>query len=532
MFRAFTLVLIFISLGLKSQIVDFKYPIDWGEKSKEEMPAILFPTLDHNQLLLEDSLKSLSKETPFRFAIAFDAKIDIKHAGKMQRDKYGNKYWKLQLDVPRAYGIGLIFNHFIIPDDAELFIYNSDKSSLIGAITSKNNNENQVLSIVPIQGSTIIIHYFEPDSPEFSGKLELGTVTHVYRDIFNAQKGFGDSGNCNVNVACPEGSEWEKQIRSAALIVTNNGTRWCTGTLINNGNNDGKPYFLTANHCLLDAGDNPATWSVIFNYKSPDCLPSQDGLLGNSVFGAEVKASNTVNDFALLELNQTPPDDYGVYYSGWSRNIVEIENTTCLHHPSGDVMKISSDFDPPELSAYFGGAGEDYWRVIDWDSGTTEGGSSGSALFDNQGHIIGQLRGGLASCNNDLSDYYGAFYKSWDGMNSSNRLKDWLDPDNLNPDTLNGYDPLIDEVNEFVAQMPIAIYPNPANEFVVISLPESFFVEDIGLVDMSGRRIRMKSVNNSESGEFKISLLGVSPGLYQLIVHSNTLTLSYKLVVN
>jgi hypothetical protein len=532
MIRLLTLVLVLISVSLKSQIVDYTYPENWNEKNQEDIPVVSFSEVDHAPLLLSDSLNAVNKEVPYRFAFALDTRISIKESGKMNRDKYGNKYWQLQIDVSGAYGIGLIFNYFFIPDGAKLFIYNKDKSSLIGAITSINNNKKNVLSVMPIRGSTIVIHYSESDNADFSGKLELGIVTHVYRDIFKTQKGFGDSGNCNVNVVCPEGSKWGKQVHSIAMIVTNNGTRWCTGTLVNNTNNDNTPYFLTANHCLTDAGDDPATWSVIFNYKSPDCSPSQNGLLGNSVFGAEVLASNSINDFALLELNQEPPEDYNVYYSGWSRNIDGITDATGLHHPSGDVMKISNDLDPPVLSAYLGGSGDDYWRVIDWDSGTTEGGSSGSALFNNNYQIIGQLRGGAASCSNNLSDYYGAFYKSWDGSNSSSRLKDWLDPNNLNPDTLNGNDPLIDGISDENIKNQISIYPNPAGDKVNLHLNNQMIINKISLIDASGREIRVFTLNGQSARNLEISLSGINSGLYHLIVYSDALILSYKLVVN
>ena len=518
-------------MAMHGQIVDQKYPLDWHEKSDDNNPIILFPEVDHQKLYLEDISDPINKETPFRMAVAFDSDIDIKNVGKLKNDKFGNKHWLIRLNLPGAYGVGLIFSKFLIPDGAELYIYNSDKRVLFGAITSVNNNPNQVLSVVPIEGSDIIVHYSEPLDSEFSGKLVIETVTHVYIDIFNTEKGFGDSGNCNVNVVCPEGEGWEKQVRSIGMIVTNSGTRWCTGTLINNVNNDNTPYFLTANHCILDAGDDPATWSFIFNYKSPVCSPSENGLLGNSVFGAEVKASNNTNDFALLQLNQSPPDEYNIYYSGWSRNIEGISSTTGIHHPSGDVMKISKDFDAPELSAYLGGAGDDYWRVIDWDEGTTEGGSSGSALFNPEGQIVGQLRGGMASCNNELSDYFGAFYKSWEGQSSDKRLKDWLDPDDQNPDTLNGNDPLIDKVLD-LNQIDLAfVYPNPTKGKVYIKFLNQLTVNEISILDVQGRLIRVILVNDKIEGVLELPLDNITPGFYQLFVHLDEIILSFKLIV-
>ena len=104
------------------------------------------------------------------------------------------------------------------------------------------------------------------------------------------------------------------------------------------------------------------------------------------------------------------------------------------------MKKFSQDDDPPILDNYTSGT-LDHWRVDDWDLGTTEGGSSGSALFDQDGRVIGQLHGGGAACGNNDPDWYGAFHISWDGNSSSERLRDWLDPSGTGPDAIDGFDP-------------------------------------------------------------------------------------------
>ena len=317
------------------------------------------------------------------------------------------------------------------------------------------------------------------------------------------------------------------------MIVNNQGTRWCTGTLINNVKEDNTRYFLTATHCLTQAPDDPSTWMFIFNYKSPVCDPSENGLLGNSVFGAEIIASSGISDFALLKLNQDLPVAYGIYYSGWYRPVDGIDETVSIHHPSGDVMKISKDFEPPELSGYFGGAGEDYWKVTDWDLGTTEGGSSGSALFNQYGQIIGQLRGGQAACGNSLPDYYGAFYKSWDGDSPEKRLKDWLDPENQDPDSISGHDPLTDAVAEMSVKTEVRIYPNPASKRVFIEIPAGIDAAQITLSDAAGRTFReIKIRRDANALKHELSLAGLSRGLYFVQVHGRNLIMTFRLVVN
>jgi subtilisin-like proprotein convertase family protein len=81
----------------------------------------------------------------------------------------------------------------------------------------------------------------------------------------------------------------------------------------------------------------------------------------------------------------------------------------------------------------------DHVIIPDWDIGTTEGGSSGSPLFNNQRQVVGQLHGGAAACGNNAYDTYGWFYSSWEGGGSvNNALKYWLDPDDTGVTSFDG----------------------------------------------------------------------------------------------
>ena len=142
--------------------------------------------------------------------------------------------------------------------------------------------------------------------------MQLETVTHAYKDLFtqSLDKGLGQSGSCNVNVNCPEAAGWEDQRRSVASIVVN-GNDHCTGALINNTGNDATPYFLTANHCLIQ---NVSNWVFWFNWESPTCNPTQNSSY-DGVSGSTLLASCSSSDFALLELSQEVPLEYNPYYA-------------------------------------------------------------------------------------------------------------------------------------------------------------------------------------------------------------------------
>jgi hypothetical protein len=489
--------------------------------------------VDHKAMLLEDEQEANKKEVALRIAKPFYRTIDIIQEGFYFIDNLGMKNYIIKLDVPGANAVGLIFDNFKIPENGELYVFNEDQSSINGAITSINNNERNKMQVSPVKGDLIYVLYKEPSSVNFIADLEIGIVTHVYRNLYKKDKGYGDAGSCNINVVCVEGNGLEEEVRSIAMIINGTGNRICTGTLVNNTALDGTPYLLSANHCLPSDIEDLGVWSFIFDYKSAECEPSENGLLGNSIFGSELVASNPISDFALLELDNTPPESYDVYYAGWSRSIISPPNTKCLHHPHGDVMKVSTDDDSPVLSGYLT-SGDDYWKVVDWDSGTTEGGSSGSPLLNQVGKVIGQLRGGAASCSNDLSDYYGAFYKSWDeGTESNERLKDWLDTEDLDVTSLNGVD-----LNDIVGIADVEVnpsfilYPNPAVNKIHIKIEEGLFIEEIQIMDLTGRLVINKQVKQNTLDTYTMDIQGFSKGVYQMQVFTSDKVLSKIFLIN
>lgn len=392
------------------------------------------------QLLAEDEAElSITKTTPLRFGQDFSVQLDLNNSGTWENLPNGDRVWRLKIQSKGANSLNFIFNDFFMPQGAELYLYNENQDYIIGAFTASNNKKHGGFSTAPVKGSIVILEYYEPQSVQNQGRLTVSSIIHAYRDMFktaaahiqNLQKGFGDSGSCNIDVNCPQGANWTDEIRSVGMILTSGNTRWCSGAMINNTAQDGKPYFLTANHCL---DGNESTWLYLFNYESPTCNGG-DGNLANSISGSTLRGSYSNSDVALMELSTTPPPSYLVYYAGWDRGGVPATATTCIHHPAGDVKKISFNTD-----ILFSSVNNfDLWRVGNWEDGTTEGGSSGSPLFDQNRRIVGQLFGGAASCNNNSYDDFGKFDVSWTGNGTnSGRLSNWLDPQNSNQTTLNG----------------------------------------------------------------------------------------------
>ena len=445
----FTLITLFVFLISNStaQISNEGGPVSFKLKNelKNNFDSHFMPSFDLAAQLLADQYNHENKIGPYRFGFEFLVNYSLQNAGIWDVLPNGDRIWRIKLISTGAMSMNLIFNDFYIPEGGHLHLYNSDRTMVLGAYNYLNNNENNMLGTDLVKGDEIIVEYFEPKSIKNISRLLIGMVVHGYRDInkWHPLK-VNESGACNMDVICPDGQPWSNEIRSVARILVGGGL--CTGTLVNNTLQDGTPYFLTANHC----GPSSMGSAVFkFNYDSPICgsqtSSNSQSSSGNSINGSTFRASKADSDFGLVELNTTPPASYSVFYAGWDNSGNIPQSAVGIHHPSGDVKKISFDDDVLQSSNGLSSVSNSEWRIELWERlTTTEGGSSGSGLWNENYHLVGQLHGGQASCGNSVNDYYGKFSMSWDGNGSSSaaqRLQNWLDPQNTGVTSLDGYDP-------------------------------------------------------------------------------------------
>jgi hypothetical protein len=428
-----------LALPLQAQVSAGGLPPSWGQVALAAPPTLLLPAPPPSEMLLAEDAAA-SKDEPLRFGWPMELSVGMVDAGRWEVMPNGDRLWRLRIHSPGARSLNFVFERWQLPPGAEFFVYGDDRSLSLGAFTEFNNKPDGSFAVQPLPGDAATLEYREPAAAAYAGEIVLRRAIHGYRDIFAlASRNYGDSGSCNVNVMCPQGDPWADPIRSVAMILTSGGSRICSGALVNNLRQDGTQYFLTANHCL----GGETSWIFMFNYQSPGC-PNVNGPTTNTVQGAIRRASNSASDFALLELTEAIPESYGVYYAGWSAVDEAAPEVTAIHHPSGDIKKISFELDPVVSDRYLGNQGiaGSHWKVTQWDEGTTEPGSSGSPIFDPQQRIIGQLHGGYASCSSLTPDWYGKVSMSWDyGSTPATRLVDWLDPDGIGQLQLDGFDP-------------------------------------------------------------------------------------------
>lgn len=484
-----TFILLVTCLFGYAQVTNEGTPKSWDLRNDTGLAPIVMPGFDLAKLQQEDAVNDLKKQGPWRFGHEFIVDYNLANSGKWETLENGDRVWRIRFYSEGAKSMNFIFSDFYLPDGSTLYLYNNDKTDLLGAYDSKQNNADRILGTWMVQGQDIWIEYYEPKAEKGQGKLELYKLIHGYRgaDEFVA-KSLGDSGNCMYDVDCDMGAiDATKNINKKAVAMVMMGGGLCSGAMINNVTNDGTPYFLTANHCYegaLETGDLPPSWSFRFNWISPTPVCAVFGNSANdtqiyTVGNAQLRARYAQTDVCLVEIMGLLNPAWDIVWAGWDRNTTAPASVYGIHHPSGDIMKVSLDNQPPTpVTEMLGGVSTMAWRVNGWQKGVTEGGSSGSPLFNNQGMIIGQLWGGGSDCNgfgpNTNPDYYGRFDKSWStGPSAASRLRDWLDPNNTNAMSVTYHAPNMG-VADVVPANEVKVYPNPSNGIFNVSLGDAF----------------------------------------------------------
>lgn len=366
------------------------------------------------------------------------------------------KVWTLRISIPNALNVGLVFSQFNLSASAEMYIFNEARTILDSSIKKSHFTNFSKVGIFPVKGNAAIIYIIEPNNfGAFQSTIAIQKIEAGFQDIADV----GDIAtassrpatiNCNPLIMCQP-----TRMNSARAVarMSSNGHQ-CTGTLLNNESNNGRAFFLTAFHCIDVSGGITGGSNGQIDPNEVDALADArfqfqfwrtacGGIVNNrgiEFTGAVIRASWKNSDVVLLELTNPPGIGDGVNYAGWNRQTTAPPDngSYIIHHPAGEDMRVTTT---KKVNSW-------YWNSMFWSAhysaGTVTGGSSGSALFNQYGQVVGQLRGGWSSCNyTDFGDRYGKFNHSWNGAG----LQQWLSPTQglnsvntliLAPATING----------------------------------------------------------------------------------------------
>ncbi len=301
------------------------------------------------------------------------------------------------------------------------------------------SDKKEALQKSEMEGSLLIGTYaagayhitFSPETDLSS--LEMLWYRWADRDT---RSGFGCSLPCHINSVCDTEKVNQRASVCKISMTMEEGIVSCSGSLVRSLG-DSSLYVLSAFHCADGLTPIYDDWKFEWYYASDQCEDVMEEPGSLKLTGCSAVSGNQDSDHLLLRLSEDVPAGDSVYASGWDRRCnVFPEDSYMVHHPAGDIQKISYARDSTRLET----------SPIEWENdvtspprshvrvrltrGTQEPGSSGSPLYSPEGRVIGQLHGGNSECQFFTTGAtYGRLCYGWDdGDEPGLRLDQWLDP--------------------------------------------------------------------------------------------------------
>ncbi len=336
--------------------------------------------------------------------------------GERISDPDFGQIWRFKIRSPEALEMRLHFSSFNLLPDERVYIYGeTDAHMEVDYYAAGGPYDSGDFWTWSTPGDDLTIEWqFSLDRRELP--FEIIEISHQYFDPYAENN--DREGNCHNDATCNVNYRPQRDA-SAYIQFQDGGMYLCSGTMLNNTNQNFVPYFVTANHCISTETVAQSV-QVFFFFHTATCNAGS-ATKGVRKDGAHLRANTSTtnsSDFSLLELTSTGFD--GIYFAGWDRNPMSGGVAiTSIHHPEGAYKRISY--------GSVTSAGNKTWPVR-WDRtanpGVTEQGSSGGGLFRDANHLfVGQLYGGTSSCTNQNGlDYYGKFSLSFTTAN----LQNWL----------------------------------------------------------------------------------------------------------
>lgn len=143
---------------VEAQISQGGSPYSFSSAVTDSIASRTMPALDVDALLSEDALDAQqATPAPLRFGYPFKVSLGLDSAGTWSRLPNGDRMWRLRIAAPGAYSINLLYDEFWLPVGGRFFIYNEDRSMLLGAFTSYNNKAHGKFATGPVRGGASML---------------------------------------------------------------------------------------------------------------------------------------------------------------------------------------------------------------------------------------------------------------------------------------------------------------------------------------------------------------------------------------
>lgn len=586
-----------LGFNASAQYKEGGLPLSFNAGYRDQyFPVSTYPLPDWERVMKQQTEGEAGFSRPYLLALYAASDVGFPHSGILTETRDGHKIWRAAVHIDDAKAIGFYYDRFQLPEGVKYYVFNEKGNQVLGAYTAGNNQADGLFANEPVQGGTVYLELdIDPgvDIQLINLHIDRSAVyfrrteyLNQYADGFGKLETLdavdsaldGSSSVCMINAVCPLGSGYTDQSKAVLqqLLPLGQGVAACTGTMINTTGNttaNCKQYFLTASHCEPSNSTNSSTFSqliVRFNFQRATCtggiIPESQTLTGANFVARSITSAvpQQINgDFLLLELKQALPASWNVNLSGWNKNAnIPLTETAPkkfigFHHPNGDNKKVSAS--KTIESTDLGSAGSHWGTQL--DSGLVAQGSSGSALFDGNGLLIGQLSAGApmqlpASCNTNAQGgqavatanlaLYSKFAKDFDyatdGAANTGKLKPWLDPANTGVITLNPAKSNCTALsgggtgitrNDHKLDDAISLYPNPSTLGYVqvqVNLAAASALS-VSVYNINGKRVKTMQLGNVQAKTFILPTTDLGAGLYLLKFSDGNTVSTRKLVI-
>lgn len=142
-----------------------------------------------------------------------------------------------------------------------MYVYNKTGTMVSGPVTNLQVYERQYATDA-INGEEVLLEVIIPKETFKDFDIQINNVIHGFKNDVVTPRAYNDSETCNIEINCTTG--WENERDAVAIIFTTSGGT-ASGVLVNNGCQDLRSFFLTAEH-VYSLGGSLANWVFRFNY--------------------------------------------------------------------------------------------------------------------------------------------------------------------------------------------------------------------------------------------------------------------------
>jgi hypothetical protein len=383
-----------------------------------------------------ETLIRAAAPVPVQFAVQVPESIDLARDGTWTTTGSA-AVWRYAVQVPTAVSLSFHATRIRLPQGATLSVIGKSGTATYSA---RDLRRAELWSRVQL-GDSLEFLLTVPARDKAGVELSIAELQAGYRSLggrtpdhpvyqrLMAQGVVAAASSCVQNYACNTNAGNQAPGKATVAVLVEN-LYQCTGTLINDVPADNSPYVLTARHCQsgkLGGGNPGAATAVTIYWNAISACGQPLGSLYDPSIPTQSGASTVVEqqDAWLIRLGYSPVVD-DAQFAGFDASGAPVVGGYTIHHAAGATKQYTAWYGQALPVQQAGVLGVNYLseflETVN-QSGTTGPGASGSALFDQNDRIVGNMSLGRKS--SDPSGYGACPVSPLEAPNGSNGTNDF-----------------------------------------------------------------------------------------------------------